>query len=153
MFRVRSQSLYVYGKVPFQLYDCLTDAILASSTDNYPEESILNTLEPSDRVGCKVSYWSSRGESDPTFPETLTYKIISKLCLISKIHKYYDFVTTYFQFGFPLNSTKVVRFRVGHPNVKIDVEIDDRHESAAAQGSLIDKIVWTYTSPAFPMAQ
>nr|XP_033511650.1 F-box protein At4g00755-like isoform X2 [Nicotiana tomentosiformis] len=118
--------------------DCLLDAILASSTDNYPEESILNTLEPSDRVGRRASYWSSRGE-------------ISKLCLISEFHV--QPFQAYFQFGFPIYSAKAVRFRVGHPNVKIDVESDDRHESAAAQGSLLDKIIWTYTSPAFPMAQ
>ncbi|KAK4350818.1 hypothetical protein RND71_030131 [Anisodus tanguticus] len=46
-----------------------------------------------------------------------------------------------------------MRFRVGHPSVKIDVESDNGHESAAAKGSYCDKIVWTYTSPEFPMAQ
>ncbi|XP_019249914.1 PREDICTED: uncharacterized protein LOC109228862 isoform X4 [Nicotiana attenuata] len=66
--------------------DWLTDAILASGTDNYPEESILNTLELSDRVRRGVSYWSSRGETDPTVPETLSYKLISNLCLVSEIH-------------------------------------------------------------------
>ncbi|XP_009763905.1 F-box protein At4g00755-like [Nicotiana sylvestris] len=131
--------------------DCLIDAILASSTDNYPEESILNTLEPSDQVGRRASYWSSRGESDPAVPETLTYKLISKLCLISEFHV--QPFQAYFQFGFPIYSAKAVRFRVGHSNVKIDVESDNGHESAAAQGSLLDNIIWTYTSPVFPMEQ
>lgn len=166
--------------------DCLIDAIHASSTDNYPEESILNTLKSGDRVERRASYWSSGGQGDPTVPETLTYKLISKLCLISEIHvqpfqgctsnslsstmfwicsfclfvyclinqKHYDFVTAYFQFGFPIYSAKAVRFRVGHPNVKIDVESDNGHESAAAHGrSYCDKIIWTYTSPEFPLAQ
>ncbi|XP_019249991.1 PREDICTED: F-box protein At4g00755-like isoform X5 [Nicotiana attenuata] len=127
--------------------DWLTDAILASGTDNYPEESILNTLELSDRVRRGVSYWSSRGETDPTVPETLSYKLISNLCLVSEIH------VIHFKLGFPLYSIKAVRFRVGYPNIKIDVQSDDGHESAAAQGSLLDKIAWTYTSPEFPMAQ
>ncbi|KAK4344373.1 hypothetical protein RND71_037467 [Anisodus tanguticus] len=131
--------------------DCLIDAIHASSTDNYPEESILNTLKPGDRIGRRASYWSSGGENDPTVPETLTYKLISKLCLISEIH--IQPFQAYFQFGFPIYSAKAMRFRVGHPNVKIDVESGNGHESAAAQGSYCDKIVWTYTSPEFPMAQ
>ncbi|PHT87194.1 hypothetical protein T459_09300 [Capsicum annuum] len=131
--------------------DCLVDAIHASSTDNYPEESILNTLKPGDRVDYRASYWSSRGESDPTVPETLTYKLISKLCLISEIHV--QPFQAYFQFGIPIYSSKAMKFRVGHPNVKIDVESDNGHESAAAQGSYCDKFVWTYTSPEFPIAQ
>lgn len=68
--------------------------------------------------------------------------------------KHYDFVTAYFQFGFPIYSAKAVRFRVGHPNVKIDVESDNGLESVAAQArSFCDKIVWTYTSPEFPLVQ
>ncbi|KAL3373643.1 hypothetical protein AABB24_005564 [Solanum stoloniferum] len=132
--------------------DCLIGAIHASSTDNYPEESILNTLKPGDRVERRASYWSSGGQSDPTVPETLTYKLISKLCLISEIHV--QPFQAYFQFGFPIYSAKAVRFRVGHPNVKIDVESDNGHESVAAQAqSFCDKIVWTYTSPEFPLVQ
>ncbi|CAN4080767.1 unnamed protein product [Withania somnifera] len=129
--------------------DCLIDAIHASSTDNYPEESIVNTLKPGDRVELRASYWSSRGESDPTVPETLTYKLISKLCLISEIHV--QPFQAHFQFGFPIYSAKAMRFWVGHPNVKIDEESDNGHESA--QGSYCDKIIWTYTSPEFPIAQ
>ncbi|XP_060203532.1 F-box protein At4g00755-like [Lycium barbarum] len=131
--------------------ECLVAAIHASSTDNYPEESILNTLTPGDRIGRRASYWSSGGQNDTTVPETLTYKLISKLCLISEIHV--QPFQAYFQFGFPIYSAKAMRFRVGHPNVKMDVESDNGHESAAAQGSYSDKIVWTYTSPSFPMAQ
>lgn len=131
--------------------DCLIDAIHASSTDNYPAESILNTLKPGDRVAYRGSYWSSRGEGDPTVPETLTYKLISKLCLISEIHV--QPFRAYFQFGLPIYSAQAMRFRVGHPNVKIDVESDNGHESAPAQGSSCDKFVWTYTSPVFPVAQ
>lgn len=132
--------------------DCLIDAIHASSTDNYPEESILNTLKPGDRVERRASYWSSGGQSDPTVPETLTYKLISKLCLISEIHV--QPFQAYFQFGFPIYSATAVRFRVGHPNVKIDVESDNGLESVAAQArSFCDKIVWTYTSPEFPLVQ
>lgn len=66
--------------------DCLFEAICASSTDNYPEESIQNTLEPSDSVDNRVSYWSSEGESNHAVPETLLYKLTSNLCVITEIH-------------------------------------------------------------------
>lgn len=66
--------------------NCISDAICASSTDNYPDESIKNTLEPDDRIGHRASYWSSKGESNPSAPETLIYKLASQLCLITEFH-------------------------------------------------------------------
>lgn len=66
--------------------NCITDAICASSTDNYPDESIKNTLEPSDRIGHRASYWSSKGASNPSTPEILIYKLASQLCLITELH-------------------------------------------------------------------
>lgn len=66
--------------------NCVSDAICASSTDNYPDESIKNTLEPSDRIGHRASYWSSKGASDPSAPETLIYKLASQLCVITEFH-------------------------------------------------------------------
>lgn len=59
--------------------------VVASSTDNYPDESIDNTLEPSDRVDTVPSYWSSGGSRDPDAPETLTYKLSSRLCVVHEI--------------------------------------------------------------------
>ncbi|GMN23811.1 hypothetical protein TIFTF001_051331 [Ficus carica] len=64
---------------------CIQEAISASSTDNYPTESISNTLEAGDRVGWRASYWSSTGQNDSRVPETLTYKLVSDLCVITKI--------------------------------------------------------------------
>ncbi|KAL7183857.1 hypothetical protein ACSBR2_026102 [Camellia fascicularis] len=66
--------------------DCILEAIAASSTYHYPRESIHNTLEPSDMVEQRASYWSSVGESDPAVPEMLLYELISKLCIIFEIH-------------------------------------------------------------------
>lgn len=51
----------------------------------------------------------------------------------------------YFQLGFPIYSSKAVRFRVGHPKVPLDVQDVEEFSD--------DKYVWTYTSPEFPMAQ
>ena len=31
---------------------CIADPVSASSTDNYPEESVMNTLDPRDRIVC-----------------------------------------------------------------------------------------------------
>jgi len=66
--------------------ECLADAISASSTDNYPEEGIHNTLESRDRIGPRPSYWSSSGQSNPEVPERLTYKLISDICVITEIN-------------------------------------------------------------------
>ncbi|KAI3432093.1 F-box domain-containing protein [Psidium guajava] len=61
------------------------EAISATSTDNNPEESIQNTMEPRDRIQHRASYWSSKGESDPKVSESLVYKLNAKLCIITKI--------------------------------------------------------------------
>lgn len=58
---------------------CTLHCIGASSTDNFPEESIINTLESRDRVDFRPYYWSSRGEADPDVPESLMYKLESLL--------------------------------------------------------------------------
>lgn len=66
--------------------DCIAQAISASSTDNYPEEAIENTLSPGDRAQQRASYWSSEGEVDPSFPENLVYMLISNFCVVTEIH-------------------------------------------------------------------
>lgn len=65
---------------------CILYSIRASSTDNDPEESIQNTLEVRDRIRSRASYWSSKGESDPAAPETLLYKLVANLCVVTEIH-------------------------------------------------------------------
>lgn len=64
---------------------CLAHAISASSTDNYPEESIWNTLDSRDRIGDRASYWSSKGQSNPEVPETLIYKLNTNFCAVTNI--------------------------------------------------------------------
>jgi hypothetical protein len=65
--------------------NCIAGCIGASSTDNFPDESIENTLEPRDLVDFEQFYWSSGGQADPTVPECLIYKLQSDLCLIDQI--------------------------------------------------------------------
>ncbi|GMN23093.1 hypothetical protein TIFTF001_051287, partial [Ficus carica] len=112
---------------------CIQEAISASSTDNYPTESISNTLEAGDRVGWRASYWSSTGQNDSRVPETLTYKLVSDLCVITKI-------------SIQPFQARAVRFRMGHPkspNFEGDPSDELCHD---------DKFEWTYTSQEFPMA-
>lgn len=139
-----------HGIISFPRKGCISDAIWASSTDNYPEESISNTLDPRDKVENRASYWSSKGEGDPSVPETLIYKLAAPVCLISEIHVHP--FQAYFQFGFPIYSAKAVRFHVGHPKVPIMVD-DDGDEFWDVLGIPDDKFVWTYTSTEFPMVQ
>ena len=64
---------------------CIGEAIGASSTDNYPDESIVRTLHPRPRYPDGPSYWSSTGQRDNSVPETLTYKLVSQLCVVHEV--------------------------------------------------------------------
>lgn len=66
--------------------NCISKAITASSTNNYLDESIQNTLEPGDRTENRASYWLSEGQSHPEVPETLVYELYSKACLVTEVH-------------------------------------------------------------------
>ncbi|XP_039167075.1 F-box protein At4g00755-like [Eucalyptus grandis] len=120
--------------------ECISDAVSASSTDNFPEEGINNTLEMGD------TYWSSKGQ-DPAVPETLIYKLVGDLCVITEIDiQPYE---AFFQPGSPIYSAKSVRFRMGYSKASLDLDSVDQ----SCHISPNDKFIWTYTSPEFPMAQ
>ncbi|XP_058104788.1 F-box protein At4g00755-like isoform X2 [Magnolia sinica] len=131
--------------------DCIQKAISASSTDNYPEESIAHTLEPSNEVKGRPSYWSSEGKDDPNLPETLTYKLKSKLCVVNEI-KIQPF-EAFFQYGHPIYSAKAVRFRMGHSKSPLDMKSPIANDSVDDQKSPDNNYIWTYVSPEFPMVQ
>ncbi|XP_006649272.2 F-box protein At4g00755-like [Oryza brachyantha] len=131
--------------------DCILQCIGASSTDNFPEESIENTLMPNDRVKNRASYWSSGGQDDPDAPESLTYRLNSDICIIDEIRL--QPFKAYFQNGYPIYSSKAVRFRMGHSKLphgsESFVTVEDENLMAIAD----DNYVWSYTSPEFPMLQ
>ncbi|XP_057798555.1 F-box protein At4g00755 [Salvia miltiorrhiza] len=131
--------------------NCITDAVCASSTDNYPDESIKNTLQPSDRIGHRASYWSSKGASDPSASETLIYKLASRLCLITELHVHP--FQAYFQFGFPIYSPKAVRFHMGYSKDPLEIEDEQTDDFKDAKEYHDEMFVWTYSSPEFPTAQ
>lgn len=84
----KEHRVYAYiakATMSFAIGDCIGETIGASSTDNFPEESIDNTLQSSEVVAGRASYWSSKGQSNPAVPETLTYKLVSQICVITEI--------------------------------------------------------------------
>lgn len=131
----------------FPLSYCIADPVSASSTDNYPEESLANTLDPRDRVLIGASYWSSKGCSDPEVPETLIYHLSASLCAITEIN-IHPF-QAYFQPGRPIYSSRSVRFRMGHPKRSSVLG----HNFLDSQECADDKFIWTYLSQEFPMVQ
>lgn len=153
-YHKRNFKVYAFlarGLNPFTRKDCISEVICASSTDNYPTESIRNTLEPSDRLEDGASYWSSKGESNPATPETLFYKLMANMCLVTEFH--IRPFQAYFQYGFPTYSAKAVRFKMGHCKSQ-DVKNGMSSSYASCDASTEDdKFMWTYTSPEFPMAQ
>ncbi|KAL6005591.1 hypothetical protein ACLOJK_006158 [Asimina triloba] len=131
--------------------NCIHKAISASSTDNFPEESIDNTLEPRDEVKGRPSYWSSVGKVGAAGrPETLTYKLKSQLCVVEEIN--IQPFEAYFQRGQPIYSAQAVRFRMGYSKYLLNKEssISNNTEESPRPD---DSYIWTYTSPEFPMAQ
>lgn len=131
--------------------DLVMRCVGASSTDNFPDETIENTLVPHDMVNFRPSYWSSGGEDDPDVPESLTYTLASDLCVIEEI-RIRPFEAT-FQHGHPIYSSKAVRIRLGHskldPGRETFVSDEDENLTAIAD----ENYTWTYTSPEFPMLQ
>ncbi|ESQ37725.1 hypothetical protein EUTSA_v10028752mg [Eutrema salsugineum] len=142
----RVYALLARGCTSSPIQSCIADAIIASSTDNFPAESILNTLEERDRIGGTPSYWSSTGQHKTSVPETLLYKLKGDLCVIT------DFsiqpFQAYFQPGVPIYSSHYVRFRLGHQSKSSQ---DKKGEPGKIP--VENDYVWTYTSQEFPVAQ
>ncbi|XP_074571938.1 F-box protein At4g00755-like [Curcuma longa] len=126
--------------------NCISQAICASSTDNYPDESIANTLDPSEMIDRRPSYWSSSGHRDPSMSESLTYKLVANLCIVDEI-KIKPF-RAYFQYGHPIYSAKAVRFQMG-----CSISGSGISSSPDQQSAIVEQYHWRYTSPEFPMAQ
>ncbi|XP_024961989.1 F-box protein At4g00755-like [Cynara cardunculus var. scolymus] len=126
---------------------CIADPVSASSTDNYPEESIMNTLDPRDKILHRDSYWSSKGSDDPEVPETLIYNLTANFCVITEINLHP--FQALFQLDHPIYASRFVRFRMGHPKSWNEIE----HDFMESQECADDKFIWTYTSEIFPVAQ
>ncbi|XP_078446171.1 F-box family protein [Wolffia australiana] len=132
--------------------EILLDPVSASSTDNYPDESIENTLEPSDRIHLTPSYWSSAGSRDPEAPETLIYTLSSRLCVIHEI-KLRPF-QAYFQYGDPIYSAKAVRFKIGYSKPKTEgPDMIIPSVCFGGEQTSLNDFAWTYISPVFQMEQ
>ncbi|RCV29519.1 hypothetical protein SETIT_6G020100v2 [Setaria italica] len=135
---------------PHTWMSCITACLGASSTDNFPGESIQNTLEPRERVNNWPCYWSSGGQEDPAVPEFLVYKLCSDLCLIDEIR--IQPFRAYFQRGLPIYSSQYVRFKFGCPKLPLRLE-DLVSEENEGQLTADDNYIWMYTSSEFPMLQ
>ncbi|KAH9309000.1 hypothetical protein KI387_036911, partial [Taxus chinensis] len=103
---------------------CIYEPICASSTDNYPEETIANTLDPTHIDSDGPRYWSSKGESN-----------------------------TYFQTGDPIYSANAVRFRFGYSSSSPGSNSSTMDRFVSSAQSPCEDYVWTYVSPAYPMQQ
>ncbi|KAJ4910283.1 F-box protein [Raphanus sativus] len=139
----RVYALLTKGCTSSPIRSCIADAIVASSTDNFPAESILNTLDERDRIGGTPSYWSSTGHHRTSVPETLLYQLKGDLCVVTELSV--QPFQAYFQPGTPIYSSHYVRFRLGH--------LDNNQAESGGKIPVENKYVWTYTSQEFPMAQ
>eukprot|EP00246_Nothoceros_aenigmaticus_P009988 TRINITY_DN26265_c0_g1_i1.p1 TRINITY_DN26265_c0_g1~~TRINITY_DN26265_c0_g1_i1.p1 ORF type:complete len:430 (+),score=39.72 TRINITY_DN26265_c0_g1_i1:227-1516(+) len=134
--------------------NCLKEALGASSTDNYPEESINETLYPRPRhngLQQIPSYWSSKGQECSDIPETLTYKLVSRLCVVHEV--YIQPFKAYFQQGSPVYSAKSVRIRLGSLREKSSDFGSDMGAMSEANRFTEADFDWAYVSPEYPMEQ
>eukprot|EP01018_Ginkgo_biloba_P018027 Gb_39376 [translate_table: standard] len=130
---------------------CIQQPISASSTDNFPDESIMYTLDPRPIEDDRPSYWSSEGKGNTEVPETLTYKLSSKLCMVHEV-RIRPF-QAYFQMGLPIYSAKAVRFRLGRSRSSLVLTSRMGDVLMSNDRSASEDYVWTYISPEFPMQQ
>ncbi|CAN8308893.1 unnamed protein product [Cochlearia groenlandica] len=135
----RAYALLAHRCTMSPIRSCIVDAIKASSTDNYPSESILNTLEEREEIDTVPFYWSSKGQSKTCVPESLLYKLRGDLCVVNEF-SVQPFKAS-FQDGMPIYSSQYVRIRLGYRN------------NSYKKGDSDSNFVWTYTSQEFPMAQ
>ncbi|XP_047081065.1 F-box protein At4g00755-like [Lolium rigidum] len=130
---------------------CVLRCVGASSTDDFPNETMVHTLHERGLVNFRPSYWSSCGSDNPDEPESLTYRLNSDFCIVDEIRV--QPFKAFFQYGNPIYSSKTVRFRMGHYKLPRGSESfvtnDDENKMVNAEKDYM----WTYTSPEFPMSQ
>ncbi|XP_010427438.1 PREDICTED: F-box protein At4g00755 [Camelina sativa] len=149
----RAYALLARGCTSSPIQSCIADAIVASSTDNFPAESISNTLDEPDRIGETPSYWSSTGQHKTSVPETLLYRLMGDLCVITEF-KVQPF-QAFFQRGHPIYSSHYVRIRLGHHKNDNSPQYNNSEDKKGEPGKsyVESNYVWTYTSQEFSMAQ
>ncbi|GLJ37091.1 hypothetical protein SUGI_0751730 [Cryptomeria japonica] len=130
---------------------CIHESICASSTDNYPQETIANTLDPVHKEAERPSYWSSKGESNSEVPETLTYALHSNLCVVHEV-KIRPF-RAYFQRGDPIYSANAVRFRFGYSSSSPESNTLKSDRLMSSSQFVSEDYIWTYVSPIYQMEQ
>ncbi|KAK1615338.1 hypothetical protein QYE76_020855 [Lolium multiflorum] len=128
-----------------------THCIGASSTDQFPKETMEHTLDEDYIVNFRPSYWSSGGSDSPDEPESLTYRLNHDICIVDEI-KVQPF-EAYFQRGDPIYSAKAVRFRMGHYKLPRGSESFVTHKDENKMVNADKNYMWTYTSPEYPMLQ
>jgi hypothetical protein len=64
---------------------CVLRCVGASSTDDFPNETMVHTLHERGLVNFRPSYWSSCGSDNPDEPESLTYRLNSDFCIVDEI--------------------------------------------------------------------
>ncbi|CAM0946530.1 unnamed protein product [Alopecurus aequalis] len=130
---------------------CVLRCVGASSTDVFPTETMVHTLDEDEMVDFSDSYWSSGGADDPEEPESLTYRLNSDICIVDEIRV--QPYQAFFQLDHPIYASKAVRFRMGHYKLPRGSEsfVSDGDENKMVNTD--KKYMWTYTSPEFPMLQ
>jgi len=147
----------VYGKLAHELIvppmekTCICEPVCASSTDHYPRESIIFTLDPRDIKHGRPSYWSSKGESSRDVSETLTYRLHKKLSVVHEV-KIRPF-QAYFERETPIYSANAVRFRFGYSSSSPGIKSSVLDGFMLSDRSPSEDYVWTYISQEYPMLQ
>ncbi|PIN16248.1 hypothetical protein CDL12_11125 [Handroanthus impetiginosus] len=126
--------------------DAVECVVGASSTQSYPEESVVNVVLPSINYSWGDSYWSSTGCHDRNVPEKIMFKLYGDVCIVTEIE-----IQPFQRLDHQVYSANSVRLRMGHPKSYNDLR--PNVESLPFREINDDNYVWTYTSPEFPMLE
>ncbi|PIN16249.1 hypothetical protein CDL12_11126 [Handroanthus impetiginosus] len=144
MYSYLLQALSRSSIAPKDILECVLGA---SSTQSYPEESIVNVLLPCRRFLWGDSYWSSRGCRVSNVPEKILFKLCGDVSIVTDIQ-----IRPAQRLDHHVYSAISVRFRMGHsksyrdlrPNIVQSLPLGEIDEN---------NYVWSYTSPVFPMLE
>ncbi|XP_051124510.1 F-box protein At4g00755-like [Andrographis paniculata] len=121
----------------------------ASSTRNYPKESVVNVLLQSDSYNTKPSYWSSVGHAHPDICESILFKLDGSMRVITDIN-----IRPYLEWlhqGNFVHSARSVRFRMGYARCPGYFAMNANNFPLS---HIVDEhFNWGYTSAEFPMEQ
>ncbi|XP_051124496.1 F-box protein At4g00755-like [Andrographis paniculata] len=147
--KVFNYLLSALSKANINPKDIVQYVIGASSTRNYPKDSVVNVLLPSDLFYYQASQWSSTGHTHGDVCESILFKLDGGICIVTHVDIQPFQVRSHE--GDLIFSASSVRFKMGQASFPRSLNINVAN---LPLNHINDEwCTWRYTSPEFPMEQ